>query len=304
MESRSEKNKKQQENIEEEERREKRKKIAKIIFIVLLALFFLFSISYYYITYIATKHFIVKEEAITNEKIPDSFQGFKIIQFSDLHYGSTFFLPELKEVVREINKRKPDLVFFTGDLIDSNYDLKTSEAEKIMKELKKIHVSTGKYAVAGEEDIESFQTIMNQSDFTILTNDYDLVYCNDNHPILLVGLGSLSVHRDIDHAFRYFKEESHNSNIYTITLLHEADSISDIKSNYSTDLALAGHSHNGEIRLPFIGGLGKMDGALEYHDAFYELDHTKLYISSGLGSSQYHMRLFNRPSISFFRLRK
>lgn len=304
MESRCEKNKQQQESIEEEEKREKRKKIAKIIFIVLILLFLLFSACYFYITYIATKRLIVKEKVVTSEKIPDSFQGLKIIQFSDIHYGSTFSLADLKEVVGEINKRNPDLVFFTGDLIDSDYELKTDEAEKIMKELKKIHVTIGKYAVSGEEDIESFQTIMNQSDFSILTNDYDLVYRNDNHPILLVGLGSLSVNQDIDHAFRYFKEDNHNSNIYTIALFHEPDSISSIKSNYSVDLGLAGHSHNGEVRLPFIGGLSRVEGAIDYHDSFYEFDNTKLYISSGLGSSYYHMRLFNRPSISFFRLRK
>ncbi len=304
MESRTEKNKAKQENILEQEKREKRKKYSKIIFLILIIFFILFSSSYLYITYVGTKKLIVYENIITNEKLPDSFLGHKVIHFSDLHYGSTFTLLELKDLVKEINKRNPDLVFFTGDLIDEDYELETEEAEVIMKQLKKIKARIGKYAVAGEEDIESFQTIMNQSKFTILNNDYDLVYSNDNHPILVVGIGSLTTDRNIDQAFRYFKEENHNSDIYTITLLHEPDSIDEIKSTYKTDLALAGHSHNGEIRFPFIGGVVKLDGAKKYYDPYYHFNDTELYISSGLGTSTYHMRLGNRPSVYFFRLRK
>jgi len=304
MESRTEKNKKKQENIEEEEKREKIKRRAKVIVILFISLFFLFSISYFYITYISTKQLIIKERVIQSEQLPDSFNGKKIIHFSDLHYGSTFFFDDLENLVVEINKRNPDLVFFTGDLIDEDYHLSTKEAEKVMMQLKKIKASIGKYAVAGEEDINSFQTIMNQSNFTILTNDYDLIYNNDTHPILLVGLGSLTTDRNIDQAFRYFKEENHNSNIYTITLLHEPDSIDEIKSTYKSNLALAGHSHNGGIRLPFIGGITKMDGATTYDDEYYSLHNIELYISSGLGTSNYPVRLFNHPSIYFFRLRK
>lgn len=304
MESRTEKNKEKQENIEEEEKREKRKKYAKRIFLSLLLLFVVFSISYFYMTNIATKKLIIKEEVINASNIPDSFNGKKIIHFSDLHYGSTYFLEDLKELIKEINKRKPDIIFFTGDLIDEKYELSTKEAENITKELKGLKVPIGKYAVAGEEDIASFQTIMNQSNFTVLNNDYDLVYSNDNHPILVVGLGSLTTDRNIEEAFRYFKEENHNSDIYTITLLHEPDSIDEIKTTYKTNIALAGHSHNGGIRLPFIGGVTKMEGATKYTDAHYSLENTELYISSGLGTSNYQVRLNNHPSIHFFRLRK
>ena len=304
MQSRTEKNKQKQESIEEEEKREKVKKRAKIVMISLILLFLFFSTSYLYITYIGTKHVVVIEKVVQSSHLPDSFQGKKVIHFSDMHYGSTFFLDDIKKLVSEINKRKPDLVFFTGDLIDENYDLSTTEAEQIMSELKKIKTSIGKYAVPGEEDIELFQTIMNQSDFTILNNDYDLVYSSDQRPILVVGLGSLTTDRNIDHAFRYFKEENHNSNIYTITLLHEPDSIDEVKSTYKTDLALAGHSHNGGIRLPFVGGIQKVDGAKTYHEQYYHLKDTELYISSGLGTSGYSIRIHNRPSIYFFRLRK
>lgn len=304
MESRTEKNRKKQENIEEEERREKRKKYAKRTLMILFIFFILFSSSYLYITYIATKMMIVEEQVVISQELPDSFAGKKIIQFSDLHFGSTMFLSDVENMVNEINKRNPDLVVFTGDLIDEDYELSTQEAEELMKELKRIKATSGKYAVSGEEDQDIFQTIMNQSDFTILNNDYDFVYSNDNNPILIVGLSSLSTNRNIEDAFRYFREENHNPNIFTITLLHEPDSITNIKDTYKTNLALAGHSHNGEIHFPFLDGISKMEGATAYYEKHYTLENTELYISSGLGTSNYHFRLWNHPSISFFRLRK
>ena len=186
-----------------------------MVLIVFFGLFYLFN------KYIFTNKIIVKEERISNEKIPDSFNGTKIVQFSDLHYGSTFFMDKVKEIVKLINVRNPDLIFFTGDLIDKNYTLSAKEQEELILELSKLNASIGKYAVIGDEDKDSFLTIFNQSDFTILNNDFDLVYNDSETPILLVGISSkLQSASNVDKAFSYFTSETYNSNIYTISLIH------------------------------------------------------------------------------------
>ena len=301
--TREELNQEKQQQIINEEKRQVRKKI--IIFVVKITfiLIFLFLVFYTYITYVSTNYFIIKEERIISKKIPDSFNGLKIIHFSDLHYGSTIFFDDLEKIIKEINDRGPDLVVFTGDLIDQDYEIESEEQEKLIKLLKKIKTILGKYAVMGEQDGDNFTTIFNQSDFTILNNDYDLIYKEKNQPILLVGLNSLlKDQRDIDKGYSYFNEPSHNSDIFTISLLHEPDSASDILDKYSTDLFLAGHSHNGNIRLPYIGSLKKVEGAKEYDQEFYQINDSKLYISSGLGTNGAGFRLFCRPSINFFRL--
>lgn len=301
--TREELNQEKQQQIINEEKRQVRKKI--IIFVVKITfiLIFLFLGFYTYITYVSTNYFIIKEERIISKKIPDSFNGLKIIHFSDLHYGSTIFFDDLEKIIKEINDRGPDLVVFTGDLIDQDYEIESEEQEKLIKLLKKIKTILGKYAVMGEQDGDNFTTIFNQSDFTILNNDYDLIYKEKNQPILLVGLNSLlKDQRDIDKGYSYFNEPSHNSDIFTISLLHEPDSASDILDKYSTDLFLAGHSHNGNIRLPYIGSLKKVEGAKEYDQEFYQINDSKLYISSGLGTNGAGFRLFCRPSINFFRL--
>ena len=300
MATRTERNEEKQKEIIREENREIRKKIVITIGKITLLIIIISLLFYLYTTYISSKLITVKEERIINEKIPSSFNGLKLIQISDIHYGSKKKKKDIKKLVNDINERNPDLVVFTGDLIDKNYKLKANEQEYLIKELTKIKTSIGKYAVRGEEDKNQFDTIMNQSQFTILNNSYDLIYNNSNNPILIVGINSTDA--KIDEAFKYFSEPTHNSNIYTITLLHQPDLVDAIIDKYNSDLILAGHSHNGQINIPKIGGIIKKEGAEKYINEYYQLGETQLYISSGIGTNGIGFRLFCRPSINFFRL--
>lgn len=301
--TREELNQEKQREIVKAENREKRKKIVILGIKITFFLITFFLIFYFYTTYISTGSLIIKEERIVSSKLPSNFNGLKIVHFSDLHYGTTVFSEDVKKIVKEINARNPDLVVFTGDLINQDYNLTNEEQEKLTELLRKIDAKLGKYAVMGEDDGSSFTTILNQSNFNILNNSYELIYKNENTPILLIGLASsLKGEIDINKSYNYFSEANHNSDIYTITLLHEPDSVDDILNRYSTDLFLAGHSHNGTIRVPFLGAVKKVDGAQVYDQAFYEINNSNLYISSGLGTEEPGFRLFCKPSINFFRL--
>ena len=300
--TREELNQQKQNEIIQEEKREKRKKLIILGFKIIVFIVTGFLLFYTYTTYVSNTMMIVKEDRIVDKDIPNQFNGVKIIQFSDLHYGTTFFEKQLKKMVKKINDRNPDLVVFTGDLIDKEYKVSSEESEMINKYLSRIKTKLGKYAVSGEEDGDEFTTIMNQSGFTILNNNYELLYNDGNEEILLVGLdSSLSGKQDIKKAYEYFSTEGYNSNIYTISLVHEPDSVNEMMQ-YKNDLVLAGHSHNGNIRIPFIGALSKVEGAKKYDQEYYKINNTKLYISSGMGTNGPGFRLFCRPSINFFRL--
>ena len=301
--TRSERNEEKQKEIIKEENREIRKKIVISCFKITIIIILLSITFYLYTTYISSKIIDVKEERIINEKLPTNFNGLKIIQISDIHYGSTIFIKDIKKLVELVNERTPDLVVFTGDLINKDYKLNSKEQEKLITELKKIKTTIGKYAIMGEEDSSEFNTIMNQSNFTILNNSYDLIYKDNNTPILLIGLNNSKKNEDIDSAYEYFNQPTHNSNIYTITLLHKPDTVDEILEKYpTTDLFLAGHSHNGQINIPYIGGLIKKEGSQQYINEFYQINNSRLYISSGIGTNGNGFRLFCRPSINFFRL--
>lgn len=297
--TREELNNQLQEEINEENKIKKNKSIIKFTIKALIFLIIFFTLFYSYTTYISTVKIGVREYRITNKKIPNSLNGLKIIHISDLHFGSTMFNENVKEIENMINIRKPDLVVFTGDLINKDYKLKSKEQEKLITYLKGIDASLGKYAILGDQDNELVSTIFNQSGFTILRNEYELIYKNNNDSIQLIGLTTKD--QDINKAYSYFKEENHNANIYTITLVHKPDTTDEI-INHPTDLILAGHSHNGNIRIPFINyPLYKYDGAKKYNQEYYKINNTKLYISSGLGTTN-GFRLFCRPSINFYRL--
>lgn len=300
--TREELNQKKQQEIFFEQKHEKRKKITLFIFKLSFAIIIGFIMFYLYTTFVSTRIISVHEERIINKKIPDSFNGLKIVQFSDLHFGTTFFEKEVKDVVNKINLRKPDIVVFTGDLIDKDYSISTNDQEKLIKQLKKIDASLGKYAIYGEEDNNTFETIMRQSEFEILDNSYDVIYNNSDDPLLLVGLNTKDAQLNIDDGFAYFKEPTHNSNAYTITLLHKPDITDQVLNNFSSDLFLSGHSHNGYIVVPFVGGIYKNSEAKKYNSPYYKLDDSELFISSGLGTNGPGFRLFCRPSINFFRL--
>ena len=300
--TREELSKEKQDEIFQEQNKEQIKKIIKLVIKIIIISTIVISLFLAYTSYISTIKVGVREYRIVNEKIPNTFNGLKIIQLSDLHFGSTMLNDDVKKIVKMTNERKPDLIVYTGDLIDKNKNLTSKDQEKLINELKNLNATLGKYAILGDEDTEKESTIFNQSDFTILRNEHDLIYKDDTNPILLIGLTSLNKNQDIEKGYSYFKETSHNSNIYTITLLHEPDAVDDILSSYQTDLFLAGHSHNGNIRLPFVKySIFKREGAKKYDQDYYEINNSKLYISSGLGTES-GIRLFCRPTISLYRL--
>ena len=94
--------------------------------------------------------------------------------------------------------------------------------------------------------------------------------------------------------------EEERKNIYKILLVHEPDVIDNI--NIDFDLILAGHSHNGQVRLPFIGAIKKVELAEKYYEEHYTVNNKELYISGGLGTSTVKFRFFNKPSFNFYRI--
>lgn len=294
MNSRIELNKDKQKDIDKEKQKEQVKKIVKRIVLVITIIFLVFFFSILYITKIGTTSLIVKEEAIVNSKIPSSINGLKVIQFGDLHYDNYELL---KDTVKSINIRKPDLILFTGDLLKD--DLNPNDRKKLVKELKKLDATLGKYAVLGESDNEEALSILIDCNFKILDNTNELIYNESNEPIMLVGLNTNNKTIDYNSAFT-----NYNPNIYTIAMFHKPDYIDEFIENYKIDLALAGHSHLGEIRIPYLLNLASKDKASKYINEYYEIDNTKFYITKGIGTDTYDIRINARPTINFFRLRK
>ena len=192
-------------------------------------------------------------------------------------------------------------------MIDRDTKLDDALKGEISEALSSINANVGKYAISGNHDsnFSEWESIINDSGFKNLNDTYELIYNDGYTPILLAGLSS-NLNNQVDITERYNKilEYSNNENIkelYKILLIHEPDYINNIDySNFN--LILAGHSHNGQVRVPFIGGIILPNGAKKYYKEHYKINNTDLYISSGIGTSGISFRLFNKPSINFYRL--
>lgn len=270
-----------------------------VLFIIIISLLF-----FVYSRYIGTKGIEVKEYSIIDSKLPSNFYGLKIIQMSDIHYKVTTTKKDLEKIVKEINLLKPDIVILSGDLFDSNVDYKEDDFNDLTEILNSINYNIGKYAIKGEDDlnIKNWKRIIDNSNFINLDDSYKFIFSNGIEPILLIGISSNYNNNHIEETLNNLYSSINTTYNFSILVLHEPDFIDYI--DYSKfNLILAGHSHNGQLVFPLIGGLIKEKFSENYFDEYYELDNTKLYISSGIGTSKYKFRFLNKPSINLYRLR-
>ena len=270
----------------------------------LVILFLVLLLIIIYARYVGTSGLITKEYAIYDKNISDNFDGLKVVHLSDLHYKRAIKLDKVKSIVDEVNLINPDIVVFTGDLIDKDAELSDKDYDDLSDCLSKINAVYGKYAVLGNHDYkkrDKITKLYDDSGFKYLENDFDIIYGNDNDQIYIGGVNTVSYKKDdIDKTLEKLDD---NNLQYRIVLVHEPD-ISDKIAKYNVNLILAGHSHNGQVRLPFIGAIVKPKYAKKYYDNYYNISGTKLYISSGIGVSTANYRLWNRPSINFYRINK
>ena len=279
------------------------KKIIRFLLILLLIILLLVI----YARYEGTNSLITKEYKIETADISNSFDGIKIVHFSDLHYKRIINKDRTKEIVDEINLINPDIVIFTGDLIDKDFDVSDEDIEDLTLLLNNINSKYGKYAIIGNHDYvrddDILNDIYNNSSFVLLKNSYDVIYGDNNDKLFIGGVDTYSYDKaDIDKTMEYFED---NEDIdYKIILVHEPDYIDTITSKYNVNLVLAGHSHNGQINIPFIKEMFLPYGSNKYYENYYIVNDTPLYVSSGIGESRINFRLFNRPSINFYRINK
>lgn len=275
-----------------------------IIMILLIILILLYS------RFIAIKNIKTHEYKIVNKNFTNEYYGLKIAHISDIHYGRVTFDNELEELVKKVNRTKPDIIVFTGDLIDQDTKMSNEDNDRVAKILSKLTARIGKYAVSGNHDYyyKNWDLIIENSGFSNLNDKIDTIYLENKRYILISGMstnsyGKKSISNKLKESTEFLKDKKNDEKpIYSILLMHEPDYIDDLNIN-NYDLVLAGHSHNGQVRIPFIGAIKSTlpSGSKKYYDRYYKIKNTDLYISNGIGTSKINFRLFNRPSFNLYR---
>lgn len=271
-----------------EEEKEKKNKLIFLLYIF-IAIIILITLIAIYSRYIEPKFLIVREYKITNNLIPDNFHGVKIIHFSDVHFKSTIYESDMNKIIDQINLLEPDIVIFTGDLLQPNYDYNIVDKEFLTNKLNSISASIGKYYIHGDNDTSLTTDIFYNASFINLDNTYDKIYNQTTDYINIIGVGNFEEVSDI----------INESNIYNIVISHYPD---EYESYKEADLFLAGHSHNVQIKIPFVDNFINADNSQFYYDKYYKVNNSEIFISGGLGTTDIKMRLASLPSINFYRL--
>lgn len=261
------------------------------------------TVGYMYARYIEPRQLRIEHHDIRHPLIPKGFDGMKIIQFSDTHLGYNYHLHQLTELITEINRQMPDIVIFTGDLIDNPNQYK--QQKKIIPILDKVDAPLGKFAIYGNHDHGGYGTniyrnIMESAGFKILRNEIRFIHLLDNSQIRFAGLDDSMLGQP------NFKPLSNKLEFdcYTILLAHEPD-IATEASQYHCHFQISGHTHGGQIKIPFFGPLYTPPLGKQFIEGFYEVGSKKmkLYVNRGIGTTRIPLRFLSKPELTVFTLR-
>ena len=258
--------------------------------------------TYYYSKEIEPSSLHIQKETIQSAKLTNAFHNKKIVQFSDTHLGFNYTVKDLKKLVKQINELAPDIIVFTGDLIDDPKQVNDTEEKKIIQALQPLHAPKGKYWIYGNHDHGGYGTekvfdIMTQAEFILLQNSHTVIEEN-NEKLIIAGIDDLMLGKPNLSAALH----QTNQDIFTILLAHEPD-FADQAVKHAVDVQLSGHSHGGQIRLPIVGHIYSPAFAEKYVLGKYTLkDKLQLFVNGGIGTTRVPYRLFCKPEIHEYTL--
>lgn len=245
---------------------------------------------------------------ISDNRIPDAFDGYRIAHVSDLH--NVQIGKDNEKLLTMLRDAKPDMIAITGDLIDSrNTDIALALrfAEKAM-EIAPCYYVTGNH----EARIDAYDTLkagLVELGVVVL-EDASVELIRNNEKILLLGVDDPSFRTDYlfgdaQDVMRSKLQQLPCGEAFTVLLSHRPE-LFDVYVENEVDLVLSGHAHGGQFRLPFFGAVIAPNQGFfpEYDAGLYAEQNTKMIVSRGIGSTILPLRFNNRPEVVLVELRK
>lgn len=286
-----------------------KKNTAKKIHKLFLFITIVFCTTIIYGSFIEPNIIVQKHEALDLPNVEIEFTFALIADFQVGPYKRDEFV---QRTVNKILKEKPDFVLIAGDLIDNNGS--TLDEFSYLEPLKQVAEQIPTYAVSGNHEIGAMgpgengkvfedkgeQTKQTSEDFgiTYLVNQLAL-FEKENQKVYIFGLDDWWSD-DIDFSSLVLREQ----NIPTIVMNHNPAAIRKA-AEFPIDFFVAGHTHGGQVRLPFIGALLRSEKSIprSWDKGWFEYNGIKAFTTSGLGESVTRARLFNPPEIIYFHVK-
>lgn len=233
---------------------------------------------------------------VASQKLPESFDGFKIVQLSDLHGAE--FGEDGMELVDKVGSLEPDIIALTGDFVTDEGDL--AAVKKLVGRLTEL---CPVYFVSGNHEFGSglaikVRNILERAGVKYLSNEY-LTISRGEDEILLGGVEDPLAYADMlspDELAQKMNDAAPDA--FKILLGHRNYWMTEYPE-LPVDLIFCGHAHGGLIRIPGVGGLIGTDRRLfpDFDAGQFNNGRYTLIVSRGLGNSVPIPRIFNRPEI-------
>ena len=239
---------------------------------------------------------VVDQFSIVDEELPTAFDGFRIVQLSDLHERE--FGTNNARLVAAVAKEHPDLIALTGDFIDSaeNIEVTLTLVEQLV-ELAPVYFISGNHDWASGA-METLRDLLENIGVTVLDNKWELLE-QDGASIAICGVEDPNGYADSakpDEVVQAVREAYGER--YILMLAHR-NYWMEAYPTLDVNLILCGHGHGGIVRLPIVGGLFGSNGTVfpEYSAGLYNGKTYQMLVSRGLGGGMNIPRLFNNPEL-------
>ena len=246
---------------------------------------------------------------IESEKIPASFDGYKIVQISDLHLHSFKNRSKtLQKFVDEINAQNADIVVFTGDLVSYG----PWELDNLEEILSKIKAKDGVFSILGNHDYSAYSNFPDSIQWQYVVElkqrqedmgwnlllDENLPLTRDNDTISLIGVENISTHRSFLSYGSLQKAMLGADGRYKILLSHDPTHWElEVKNTPAIDLMLSGHTH--AMQFSILGWSPSSFIFMEVAGLFRH-ENQYLYVNIGLGETLMKARIGTKPEITVF----
>lgn len=265
--------------------KDRRKRYITRVSIILLMLLFCL---------VQNKWLTVSHYTYQSGKVPETFEGYRIVQISDLHNAR--FGIDNRWLVSKVQELQPDMIVLTGDIVDSgftNMEVAISFAAQAVQFCPTYYVTGNHENWLSKEDKDALINGLKAAGVVCLSDEAVSIN-KDGATISLIGLDNESLW---DNTLQNVVAELPADEL-KILLAHEPQYF-DKYVGAGVDLVFSGHAHGGQFRLPFIGGLVAPGQGLfpKYTEGQHMSGDTTMIISRGLGNSIIPVRLFNLPEI-------
>ena len=236
--------------------------------------------------------------SLTLPRLASEFHGYRIVQVSDFHIGTWINRARLEEAIDLVNGQSPDLVAITGDFVMVEPELYANDLKTVLAMLRP---KDGTVAILGNHDHWTnprlIRQVLRYAGIIDLTNTFYSL-SRGNAQLHIAGIDDYMEGLDrLDLVLERLPTTGS-----AILLAHEPDFADISASSGRFDLQLSGHTHGGQVRIPYLKPPVLPRLGRKYPVGLYKVDDMFQYTNRGLGTSSFQLRLNCRPEITLFTL--